>query len=270
MSNQMTCQLEVERELAQPEELNKKQSLTINLDTPEGLDLLEKIYGLTSENQHYETIFFLDFYGNIFYYSKMMDDRQRNYYLSNGLTSIGFADFDYHYYLELCFQAQMFAEEELLLDKCINSLEENKCPLLEDLEIEIEKEYLDHELIEIYYNEMFCRIYDSEEIIEKAIKHFNEGSIRDFKVWFRDEFVYDLDILENDHLKYKWSDDFTITLMNLSLNYLEDQYALYRNGGSSPKWDRLETFLESVANEPFEAELFELVEGDFELFVDED
>lgn len=34
----MTCQLEVERELAQPEELNQKQSLTINIDTPEGLD----------------------------------------------------------------------------------------------------------------------------------------------------------------------------------------------------------------------------------------
>ena len=267
MSNQMTCQLEVERELAQLEELNKKQSLTINVDTPEGLDLLENLYGLTSEDQHYETIFFLDFYGNIFYYSKMMDDSQRNYYLSNGMTSIGFADFDYHYYLELCFQAQMVAEEELLLDQCINSLEENK---LEDLEIEIEKEYLDHELIEIYYSEMFSRIYDNEEIIEKAIKHFNEGTIRDFKVWFRDEFVYDFKILENDHLKYIWSDDFTITLMNLSLNYLNDQYALYRHGGSSPKWDRLETFLQSVANEPFEAELFELVEGDFELFVDED
>ena len=42
---------------------------------------------------------------------------------------------------------------------------------------------------------MFSRIYDNEEIIEKAIKHFNEGTIRDFKVWFRDEFVYDFKIL---------------------------------------------------------------------------
>jgi hypothetical protein len=32
----------------------------------------------------------------------------------------------------------------------------------------------------------------------------------------------------------------------------------------------VELFLSSVANEPFEAELFELIEGDFELFVDED
>jgi hypothetical protein len=270
MSNQMTCQLEVERELAQPEELNKKQRLIINVDTPEGLDLLENLYGLTSEDQHYETIFFLDFYGNIFYYSKMMDDSQRNYYLSNGMTSIGFADLDYHYYLELCFQAQMRAEEELLLDQCINSLEENKCPLLEDLEIETEEQYSDDELTDLYYSEIYYELYQSGCFIEKAIENFDQNSIRDFKIWFRDKFVHGVDINEEDHLKYKWNNELTLTLMNMSLRYLDDQYALHKVGGCCPSWDRLELFLHSLANEPFEAELFELVEGNFELFVDED
>ena len=268
MSNQMTCQLEVERELAQPEELNKKQSLTINVDTPEGLDLLENLYGLTSEDQHYETIFFLDFYGNIFYYSKMMDDSQRNYYLSNWMTSIGFADFDYHYYLELCFQAQMLAEEELLLDQCINSLEENKCPLLEDLEIEIEDRYSPCELSEMYYQKILNKLDASICLLKYWISEHNEVSVILFKKWFIKNFAEDYD--ENYYFKYDWSSCFCKKIMNITLTHLEDDYSIHELGGCTEFFVEQMKFLHAVAIQPFEAELFELVEGDFELFVDED
>jgi|LauGreDrversion4_2_1035121.scaffolds.fasta_scaffold38763_3 hypothetical protein len=148
--------------------------------------------------------------------------------------------------------------------------EENlgSCYDFED-EFENETEKCPIELTERYYSEIYFNIHKSELFIKEKIRYFNEESIRDFKVWFRDQFVYGIDIQENDHLKYKWSNDFTIALMNLSLIYLDDQYALHKVGGWSPDWVKLEMFLESVANEPFEAELFELIEGDAGVFEDE-
>lgn len=268
MSNQMTYQLEGERELAQPEELNKEQSLIINVYTSEGLDLLEKIYDLTSENLHYDTIFYLDFNGNIFYYSKMMDDSQRNYYLSNGMKSIGLADFDYHYYLELCFQAQMLAEEDLLLDKCINSLEENKCPLLEDLEIETEEQYSPCELSELYYQKILNKIGASICLLKYWISENNEASIILFKKWFIKYFAEEYD--ENYYYKYDWSSCFCKKIMNITLTHLEEDYSIHELGGCTEFFFGKMIFLNDLANQPFEAELFELLEGDFELFVDED
>lgn len=268
MSNQMTNQLEGERELTQPEELNHKQSLTINVDTPEGLDLLENLYGLTSEDQHYETIFFLDFYGNMFYYSKMMDDSQRNYYLSNGMKSIGFADIDYHYYLELCFQAQILAEEELLLDKCINSLEENKCPLLEDLEIETEEQYSPCELSELYYQKILNKIGASISILKYWISENNEASIILFKKWFINYFAEKYD--ENYYYKYNWQSCFCKKIMNITLTHLKEDYSIHETGGSYEFFFEKMIFLRELAAQPFEIELFELVEGNFELFIDED
>ena len=262
----MTNQLEGERELTQPEEQNKEQSLFINLYTSEGLDLLEKIYNLTSEDQHYETIFFLDFNGNIFYYSKMMDDCQRNYYLSNRVTSIGFADFNYHYYLERCFQAKMFADEELLLDKCINSLEENKCPLFEDLEIE--EQYSDYELDELYYKKILDKLDTSICILKYWISENNEASIILFKKWFIKNFAKEYD--ENYYFKYDWSICFCKKIMNITLTHLEEDYSVHETGGSYEYFFEKMLFLRELAVQPFEIELFELVEGNFELFVDED
>ena len=266
MSNLMTNQLKIERELAQPEELNKEQSLFINLYTSEGLDLLEKIYNLTSEDQHYETIFFLDFNGNIFYYSKMMDDSQRNYYLSNGMTSIVFADFDYHYYLELCFQAQMLAEEELLLDQCINSLEENKCPLLEDLEIE--EQYSDYELDELYYQKILDKLDTSICLLKYWISEKSEASIIMFKKWFINYFAEKYD--ENYYYKYDWQSSFCNKIMDITLTHLKEDYSIHEIGGSYEFFFEKMIFLNELAVQPFEIELFDLIEGNFELFVDED
>jgi len=153
-----------------------------------------------------------------------------------------------HYYYE-CFERM-----ENLSSSCDFEDETEKCP---------------YELTDKYYSEIYFNLYESGLFIKEKIKNFNEESIRDFKVWFRDQFVYGIDIQENDHLKYKWSNDFTIALMNLSLIYLDDQYTLHSVGGWSPDWVKLEMFLESVANEPFEAELFELIEGDAGVFEDE-
>jgi hypothetical protein len=157
-----------------------------------------------------------------------------------------------HYYYE-CFErlenlGSSFEEDEF-------ENETKKCPL---------------ELTNRYYSDIYFNLDKSEMFIKEKIKHFNEESICDFKVWFRDQFVYRVDFQENDHLKYKWSDDFTKLLMNLSLIYLEYQYVLHKIGGYSPDWEKVEMFLVAVANEPFEAELFELIEGDSGVFEDED
>ena len=171
-------------------------------------------------------------------------------------------------------------KENFISYESINSIGEDLFPFIEDnpsvliCYAEGMEEYdisLTHdEEVDFYYNRFFDEIELSECIIENSMKDFTKESIRDFKIWFRDKFVHVVDINEEDHLKYKWNNELTLTLMNMSLGYLDDQYALHKVGGCCPSWDRLETFLQSVANEPFEAELFELVEGNFELFVDED
>ena len=262
----MTYKLEVERELAQPEELNKEQSLMINVYKSKGIDLLEKIYNLTSEDRHYETIFFLDFNGNIFYYSKMMDDSQRKKYLADGMTSIGFADFDYHYYLELCFQDEFIAAENLILDKCVNSLEENKCPLLEDLEIE--DHYSPFDLTELYYEKILDKLDTSICLLKYWISEHNEVSIILFKKWFINNFAEEYE--ESDYFKYNWSSSFCQKIMNITLTHLEEDYSIHELGGGYEFFFEKMKFLHEVAIQPFEIELFELVEGDFELFIDED
>jgi hypothetical protein len=166
------------------------------------------------------------------------------------------------------------------LDNPENIDEEYYAPFIEDdpskeeyfgdtLE-EYEKSLSPDELLDRYYSEIFSRIYDSEFTLEKIKANINEDGKRDFKVWFRAQFVYDYEIKEDDHKKYTWTDDFTIMLINLSLRYLDNEYVLYKDGGCSPEWDRLELFLRSVANQPFEAELFKLIEDDWGIFEDED
>lgn len=244
MSNQMTCQLEVERELAQPEELNK--NLVKETDCKENKCLLNRCSKDCSALCEVENGYCV--YEELEYMKKC----QLEYYIEHFYPGENIEEKYNHYYYD-CFER-----------------EESWGSNFNDDEFEIEKKYSPCELNQIYYSKIYNELYQSECFIENAIKKFDQDSIRDFKVWFRDRFVYGIDILENDHLKYKWSDDLTITLMNLSLIYLDDQDTLHRLGGWSPSWDRVELFLSSVANEPFEAELFELVEGDFELFVDED
>ena len=126
------------------------------------------------------------------------------------------------------------------------------------------------ELLDRYYSEIFFKIYDDEFLLEELKLNFNHNSKHDFKIWFRDKFVYDFEIKEDDHMKYTWSDAFTIILINMCLRYLVHQFLLHRDGGYSPEWDRLEFFLNTVANTPFEAGLFEHIEDDFGLFEDED
>jgi hypothetical protein len=244
MSNQMTYQIEVDRELAHPEELNK--NLVKETDCKENKCLLNRCSKDCSALCEVENGYCV--YEELEYMKKC----QLEYYIEHFYPGENIEEKYNHYYYD-CFET-----------------EESWGSNFHDDEFENEKQYSSYDSNALFYNKIYFEIDKSECFIEKAIKNFNEGSINDFKVWFRDKFVYGIDILENDHLKYKWSDDLTKILMNLSLIYLDDQYTLHSVGGWSPSGNRVELFLSSVANEPFEAELFELIEGDFELFVDED
>lgn len=86
-------------------------STPIDVYSVKGQELLEFLTGLDQMHKHYKTIFQLDFNGNVFSYSKEKDDFQKDFYLNNCNSIIGFPDFDYHYHLELCFQAEDIAEE---------------------------------------------------------------------------------------------------------------------------------------------------------------
>lgn len=170
-------------------------------------------------------------------------------------------------------------KENFISYESINSIGEDLFPFIEDnpsvliCYAEGMEEYdisLTHdEEVDFYYNRFFDEIELSECIIENSMKDFTKESIRDFKIWFRDRFVDGININDEDHLKYKWTDELTLTLMSMSLKYLELEYLIYKIGGWSPLWDRLQTFLESVAQTPFESELFELIEDDFGVFEDE-
>jgi hypothetical protein len=58
--------------------------------------------------------------------------------------------------------------------------------------------------------------------------------------------------------------------MDITLIHLKEDYSIHETGGSYEFFFEKMIFLTELAVQPFENELFELVEGNFELFVDED
>jgi hypothetical protein len=242
MSNQMTCQLEVERELAQPEELNK--NLVKETDCKENKCLTNRCSKDCSafcevENGYcvYEEIEFIreckfEYYIEHFYPGENIEEKYKNYYYD-------------------CFE-----------------IEESWGSNFHDDEFEIEDRYSPCELSEMYYQKILNKLDASICLLKYWISEHNEVSIILFKKWFIKNFAEEYD--ENYYFKYDWSSCFCKKIMNITLTHLEDDYSIHELGGCTEFFFEKMEFLHAVAIQPFEAELFELVEGDFELFVDED
>jgi hypothetical protein len=242
MSNQMTCQLEVKRELAQPEELN--QNLVKKTDCKENKCLIN-IYSKDCrafcevENGYcvYEEIEFIreckfEYYIEHFYPGENIEEKYNHYYYD-------------------CFER-----------------EESWGSNFNDDEFEIEKQYSPFDLTELYYEKILDKLDTSICLLKYWISEHNEVSIILFKKWFINNFAEEYE--ESNYFKYDWSSSFCQKIMNITLTHLEEDYSIHEVGGSYEFFFEKMKFLHEVAIQPFEIELFELVEGNFELFVDED
>jgi hypothetical protein len=155
---------------------------------------------------------------------------------------------------------------QLEVERELAQLEENNCPLLDDLEIE--RQYAPFELDELYYKKILDKLDISIYLLNYCIRENNEASIILFKKWFINYFAEEFD--ENYYYKYNWSSCFYQKIMHITLSHLEEDYSIHDVGSGCEFFVEQMKFLHEVAIQPFEAELFELVEGDFELFIDED
>jgi hypothetical protein len=137
-----------------------------------------------------------------------------------------------------------------------------------DDEFEIEKQYSPFDLTELYYEKILDKLDTSICLLKYWISEHNEVSIILFKKWFINNFAEEYE--ESNYFKYDWSSSFCQKIMNITLTHLEEDYSIHEVGGSYEFFFEKMKFLHEVAIQPFEIELFELVEGNFELFVDED
>ena len=133
---------------------------------------------------------------------------------------------------------------------------------------EIEKQYSPCELNESYYQKILNKLDASICLLKYWISEHNEVSIILFKKWFINNFAEEYE--ESNYFKYDWSSSFCQKIMNITLTHLEEDYSINEVGGGYEFFFEKMKFLHEVAIQPFEIELFELVEGDFELFIDED
>ena len=122
---------------------------------------------------------------------------------------------------------------------------------------------------EIYYDKIFDEICDNINLIQKLKNDFNEEKNQLFKDWFMKHFSHKQHLLYKKNEKFNWSIKTTLIIMEITLEYLECDYIVHKTGGCTNYFFKIIDFLTDLANAPFEAEFFLLIEDDFGVFDDE-
>lgn len=103
----------------------KETNFLIKIGTSNGNEMMHYINQLKPGDPNYESMFSLDFYGNIFFYSKFHEDLFYVFDENNLKTQSGFLDFDYHYLLDLFIMNICQNEEDNEIDKCLELVEDD-------------------------------------------------------------------------------------------------------------------------------------------------
>jgi hypothetical protein len=204
--------------------------------------------------------------GARYFYSKYLNDVFRvkedtpslNWLISNGWYN--------HYFEQFCnsyiYDFQFSCNPEML--------NENYFSVYEDDLLDYEKLIPEPaDCVEDYYNKILNKALVDIDVIKNCKINFNRENIEIFKRWFFLEFNCTDFITENCHLKYNWSAEFTMGLMDLSLDYLQANYSLHDSGGFPANFIEKVNLLGDISTAPFESELFELIEDDFNISEDE-
>ena len=204
--------------------------------------------------------------GARYFYSKYLNDVFRvkkdtpslNWLISDGWYN--------HYFGQFCnayiYDFQFSCNPEMLIENYFSVFEDD----LLDYENLIPEPA---DCVEDSYNKILNKALVDIDVIKNCKINFNRENIEIFKRWFFLEFNCTDFITENCHLKYNWSAEFTMGLMDLSLDYLQANYSLHDCGGFPVNFIKKVNLLGDISTAPFESELFELIEDDFNISDDE-
>jgi hypothetical protein len=105
-------------------ELNFSNFNSIKIGTQESYELMDFLYYLNPGDPYYMTMFTLDFYGNLFFYSKFEEDLFNGFGKNELEQRTGFLDFDYHYLLDIFIMSNYTIEEDNEIQACLDLVED--------------------------------------------------------------------------------------------------------------------------------------------------
>ena len=106
-------------------ELNFSNFNSIKIGTQESYVLMDFLSDLKPGDPYYKEQFSLDFYGNVFFYSKFYEDLFNGFGKNEIEQRTGFLDFDYHYLLDNFIMNIYVIEEENEIQACLEKVEDD-------------------------------------------------------------------------------------------------------------------------------------------------
>jgi hypothetical protein len=106
-------------------ELNVGRYNKVEIGTDESYAIMDLLYNLKPGDPYYETEFALDFYGNIFHYSKLYEDLFNGFEEDLVEQRSGYLDFDYHYLLDYFIMLLYPIEEDIQVQACLDLVEDD-------------------------------------------------------------------------------------------------------------------------------------------------